>query len=64
MRRLLTLLALFGALTVEAQNFISLEGSWDFAVSNGKPAAYTDYVMLPGSMLTNGKGEPVSVKTA
>ncbi|MBQ9356446.1 MAG: beta-glucuronidase [Prevotella sp.] len=27
------------------------------------PARYSDYVMLPGSMLTNGKGLPVSINT-
>jgi len=46
-----------------AQDYISLEGAWDFAVSDGTPAAYDDYVMLPGSMLTNDKGNPVSVRT-
>lgn len=62
-RRILSALCVLCCLNSHAQDFISLDGAWDFAVSNGKPAAYTDYVMLPGSMLTNGKGEPVSVKT-
>ena len=62
-RRILSALCVLCCLNSHAQDFISLDGAWDFAVSNGKPAAYTDYVMLPGSMLTNGKGEPVGVKT-
>ena len=37
-----------------AQETISLVGSWDFAT--GDSAAYKGYVMLPGSMQTNGKG--------
>ena len=60
---LLSLCVLLTAATASSQHVISLEGAWDFAVSNGKPASYPDYVILPGSMLTNGKGDPVSVKT-
>lgn len=44
-----------------AQQVISLEGAWDFCM--GDSARYNDYVMLPGSMQTNSKGLPVSVKT-
>ena len=44
-----------------AQEVISLTGAWDFSVTDS--ARFDDYVMLPGSMLTNGKGDPVSVKT-
>ena len=36
-----------------AQETISLMGSWDFAT--GDSAIYNDYVILPGSMQTNGK---------
>ncbi|MBR1547307.1 MAG: beta-glucuronidase, partial [Prevotella sp.] len=56
-----------------AQQTVSLAGAWDFALERGaegnsslftQPSSlYTDYVMLPGSMLTNGKGDLVSVKT-
>ena len=60
---LLSLCVLLTAATASSQHVISLEGAWDFAVSDGKPASYPDYVILPGSMLTNGKGDPVSVKT-
>ncbi len=46
---------------VHAQEVISLEGSWDFSLNDS--THYDDYVMLPGSMLTNGKGNPVTVDT-
>ena len=53
--------------SVDAQQIISLSGAWDFfkgdCESGKEPAEYNDYVMLPGSMLTNGKGDPVSVNT-
>ena len=44
-----------------AQDVLSLAGSWDFAI--GEKPVYNDYVMLPGSMLTNDKGNKVSVNT-
>ena len=51
-----------------AQEIISLEGAWDFKLEPGpdfvlQDAQFDDYVILPGSMLTNGKGTPVSVNT-
>ena len=46
---------------LQAQESISLTGSWDFAI--GDSAKYEDYVMLPGSMLTNDKGNPVTINT-
>ena len=51
-----------------AQEIIDLSGPWDFKVEPGpdfnyRVATFDDYVVLPGSMLTNGKGNPVSVKT-
>ena len=46
---------------VAAQEVISLTGAWDFSVTDS--ARFDDYIMLPGSMLTNGKGNPVSAKT-
>ena len=52
---------MMGLCGLQAQQIISLEGSWDFAV--GDSAHYDDYVMLPGSMLTNGKGNDVDVNT-
>ena len=64
MKRLLGILIgcwLMTAAHVTAQQIISLAGMWDFAI--GDSARYTDYVMLPGSMLTNGKGDDVDVHT-
>ena len=55
MRRLsLYLLFLFAGVTMSAQEVIDLTGSWDFAV--GDSAVYNDFVQLPGTMLSNGKG--------
>ena len=48
---------------LHAQDILSLAGAWDFAIGDVPPAVYDDYVMLPGSMLTNGKGNDVSVHT-
>ena len=52
---------LVGGLHVCAQEAISLTGDWELSL--GDSLHYNDYVMLPGSLLTNGKGDPVSVKT-
>ena len=60
-KHLLLLACLLSGSHTQAQQIISLEGAWDFCM--GDSAKYDDYVMLPGSMLTNGKGHPVSVKT-
>ena len=65
MKRLLTaisfLICHLSISSVAAQQVISLAGAWDFALEDS--TKYSDFVMLPGSMLTNGKGNPVSVKT-
>ena len=56
MRRLsLFLLQLFVCASLGGQEVIDLTGSWDFAV--GDSAVYNDFVQLPGTMLSNGKGE-------
>lgn len=60
-RLLIALFACYTSLIGFSQEVLSLAGSWQFA--QGDTARYTDYVMLPGSMLTNGKGDPVSLKT-
>lgn len=68
--QLLTLI-LTCAVSVQAQQTVSLAGAWDFLLPQNEsqaqvppsPADYNDYVMLPGSMLTNDKGTPVSVDT-
>ena len=53
-----------------AQQIIDLSGMWDFAigdtiVAEGSPLRthYDDFIALPGSMLTNDKGTPVSLTT-
>ena len=46
---------------IRAQEILSLAGSWDFGI--GETPVYNDYVMLPGSMLTNEKGNQISVNT-
>jgi len=55
------LLTLLCGGTVHAQDVVSLAGSWDLSL--GDSVSYNDYVMLPGSLLTNGKGDPVTVDT-
>ena len=47
--------------TASAQETLSLSGFWDYSL--GDSLHYNDQVILPGSLLTNGKGDPVSVKT-
>ena len=66
---------LLTAMTARAQQVISLEGAWDFAIGDETTVTkkgtvsvlprshYDDYVMLPGSMLTNGKGDDVTLQT-
>lgn len=44
------------------QNPIDLAGRWDFAIGE-KPSSYNEHIDLPGSMLTNGKGDDVNVNT-
>ena len=62
MKKLLGLaVAVLMGMQLQAQESISLTGSWDFAI--GDSAKYEDYVMLPGSMLTNDKGNPVTINT-
>ena len=46
--------------SVAAQS-ISLAGTWELSL--GDSTAYNDHVFLPGSMLTNGKGNIVTTKT-
>ena len=65
MRKLFCALCIISSLSMHAQQVIDLSGMWDFAYgpSAGLDGPYTDYVQLPGSMLTNGKGDDVSVNT-
>ena len=61
LRRLLVFVCLLCCLNVQAQQVVSLAGEWDFSVGNQPD--YTDKIVLPGSMLTNGKGDIVTAKT-
>ncbi len=58
---LILLTILCPLLTLSAQETITLSGFWDYSL--GDSLHYDDQVILPGSLLTNGKGNPVSVKT-
>ena len=52
---LLTLItSLFSVVTTSAQDVLGLDGSWDFSLNDS--THYDDYVMLPGSLQSNGKG--------
>ena len=55
------LLCMLLGLNVKAQDVISLAGKWQFCM--GDAPKYSDTIQLPGSMLTNGEGNPVSVST-
>ena len=46
---------------VEAQQRIDLSGKWKFGI--GTEASCDDFVSLPGSMQTNGKGDNVTART-
>jgi len=63
MKQLLTILSLWTVcmLPVVAQQSIDLSGTWDFGMGDSR--SYGDQIQLPGSMLTNGKGNPVSERT-
>ena len=50
-----------GFMSSKAQSSMDLSGTWDFCIGNAPQ--YNDQVKLPGSMLTNLKGDPVSIKT-
>ncbi len=69
MRKTICALFLLLGLSLHAQQIIPLEGAWDFLQGDpkgyqaGTPTDYQDYLMLPGSMLTNGKGDSLSVRT-
>ena len=49
------------SLVAWGQETVSLQGSWELAL--GDSTRYSDYVVLPGSLLTNGKGDDVTVNT-
>ena len=51
----------------QAQQTIPLDGEWQFAIDRSRdgvrPKRYAEKIHLPGSMLTNGKGDPISIHT-
>jgi beta-glucuronidase len=63
MKRLLFTLAMAASFTAFAQRekTIDLSGKWDFGYGDTK--VYDDVITLPGSMLTNGKGNDVDAET-
>lgn len=60
-KRLLSILLVLAAMSAHAQDKIDLAGEWNFV--QGDTPDYNDRVTLPGSMLTNGKGNEVTVET-
>ena len=61
MRKILVLCCLINGFFVAAQNVINLSGRWDFKTEEN--SEYNETVVLPGSMLTNNKGNDVSINT-
>lgn len=61
-RHLLLLVIMIGTvLSATAQQVIDLSGTWKLALGDKQP--YNDNVTLPGSLLTNGKGDEVTSHT-
>jgi len=60
-RFLACLLMVMGCVAGHAQATLSLAGAWDFSLNDS--TVFQDYVILPGSMLTNGKGDGVTTRT-
>lgn len=63
MKKLILSLILSAGIPVlaHAYNTINLSGEWDFGYGDKK--VYNDHITLPGSMLTNSKGEDVDAGT-
>lgn len=61
MKKYLLTLAAMACMAATARDRIDLSGEWKFA--QGDKPEYNDKVTLPGSMLTNGKGDEVTVET-
>lgn len=60
-KSLLLCIALLLALSGHTQQVIDLSGTWQLAI--GHQADYKDSVILPGSLLTNNKGDDVTIDT-
>ena len=68
MKKILALIAITSASSASAQNKIDLSGTWEFQIQRSENtvtpiSVYEDTIQLPGSMVTRGKGDLVSVKT-
>lgn len=68
MKKILTLITSTIALSTFAQQKIDLAGKWEFQIQRSEntvtPASpYDDTIELPGSMITRGKGDIISVNT-
>ena len=66
--RVLSLMTVFSCFSSAiAQEVINLSGTWQFAIDRStnviRPKQYLETIELPGSMLTNGKGDDVTLKT-
>lgn len=66
-RKLLTLFLLSLSIPLYAQRKIDLQGVWQFQIDRDNNftamSDYNDSILLPGSMITRRKGDPLSVKT-
>ncbi len=60
-KRLITILCSICMLTACTRNTIDLSGEWQFSM--GEVPEWNDHIILPGSMLTNGKGHDVTADT-
>lgn len=62
-KKIAALITLFAAMTANAASpsVLDLSGKWDFGY--GDTTVYNDMITLPGSMLTNGKGNDVDAST-
>ena len=64
MRKTILSLFLLMSWALSAQTVIDLSGQWTFAtMSDRGPSSPTETIHLPGSMLTNGKGNDVDIHT-
>lgn len=61
MKKLICAICALCCISIHAQQTINLAGAWQFSM--GETPQYDDYVMLPGSMLTNGKGNDITMTT-
>lgn len=55
------------SLSLSAQQKMDLSGTWEFQIDRHNTVSatsrYDDKIELPGSMVTRGKGDPISVRT-